>query len=174
MDVSAVTELAKNGLHHRLGELLLPQQPTTLDFLREKAILAEDAEDIKRSTPYTGSDLQTKTDANASLIHTAMTSNLPASATEHRHDEEVDAVYSFRPHRERSRKHTLPRRRRFCPQYGNKSCFRNTVFFKPNVSIVVIINNCFEKYSSINYQQIQHYKNVYNMYNYLILGRNHN
>lgn len=139
MDDSDVTELAKKGLHHQLGELLVPQQPTTLDLLGEKAILAEDAVDIKRSTSNTGSDLQTKPDTNASLIHTAMTSNLPASATEYC---------------ERSSKH---RRRRFCPQYGNKSCFRNTVF-KPNVSIVVIINNCSEKYSSINDQQIQHYK----------------
>lgn len=141
MDDSAVTELAKKGLHFRLG---VPQQPTMLDLLGEKSILAEDAVEIKRSTPNTGSDLQTKPDTNASLIHTAMTSNLPASATEHRHDEDVDAVYSLRPHRERSSKHRLPRRRSFCPQYGNKSCFRNTVF-KHNVSIVVIINNCSEK-----------------------------
>lgn len=127
MDDSAVTELAKKGLHKRLRELLVPQRPTTLDHLREQAILAEDAVDIKRSTPNTSSDLQTKTDANASLIQTSMMSILPASATEHRPDEEVNAVYNLRPHHKRSIKIQWPRRRGVCLQYGNKSCFHKTV-----------------------------------------------
>lgn len=128
MDDSAVTELAKKGLHKRLRELLVPQQPTTLDQLSEQAIPAEDAVDIKRSTPNSGSDLQTKTDANASLIQTSMMSVLPANATEHRHDEEVNAVYSLRPHHKRSSKNQWPRRRGFCLEYGNKFCFHKTVF----------------------------------------------
>lgn len=47
MDESAVTDLAKDELHQRLRELVVPQRPTTLDQLRKQAILAKDAVDVK-------------------------------------------------------------------------------------------------------------------------------
>ena len=49
LDEAAVTELAKDGIQQRLRELVVPQRPTTLEKLREQAILAEDAVDIKRT-----------------------------------------------------------------------------------------------------------------------------
>ena len=49
LDEAAVTELAKDGIQQRLRELVVPQRPTTLEQLRELAILAEDAVDIKRT-----------------------------------------------------------------------------------------------------------------------------
>lgn len=62
MDESAVTDLAKDELHQRLRELVVPQRPTTLDQLRKQAILAKDAVDVKGSTsnPISSADSQQK------------------------------------------------------------------------------------------------------------------
>lgn len=94
MDELAVTELAKDGLHQRLRELVVPQRPSTLDQLREQAILAEDAVDLKRSTSnqIPSADSQTKGTVDTALvaaIQAAMINIMPATVSEHRQDEEV-------------------------------------------------------------------------------------
>lgn len=75
MDESAVTDLAKDELHQRLRELVVPQRPTTLDQLRKQAILAKDASDVKGSTsnPISSADSQTKSmDSKLVAIQTAI------------------------------------------------------------------------------------------------------
>eukprot|EP00105_Crassostrea_gigas_P039151 XP_019923299.1 PREDICTED: uncharacterized protein LOC109618898 [Crassostrea gigas] len=99
MDELAVTELAKDGLHQRLRELVVPQRPTTLDQLREQAILAVDAVDMKRSTSnqIPSADSLTKGTVDTALvaaIQAAMMNIMPATVSQHRQDEEVNAVYS--------------------------------------------------------------------------------
>lgn len=131
MDESAVTELAKDGLHQRLRELVVPQRPTTLDQLREQAILAEDAVDLKRPTSnqIPCADSQAKAAVDASLvaaIQAAMMNIMPANGKQHRQDEEVNAVYSPRPHHQRSSNNQWPRRRGPCLRCGGKSCFDKT------------------------------------------------
>lgn len=95
MDESAVTDLAKDELHQRLRELVVPQRPTTLDQLRKQAILAKDAVDVKGSTsnPISSADSQTKSmDSKLVAIQTAIMNIMPASANQHRQNEEVHAV----------------------------------------------------------------------------------
>lgn len=89
MEESGVTELAKNGLHQRLRELLVPQRPTTLDQLIEQAILAEDAVNLKRSMskPIPSTDSQSKGAVDASLVtakQAAMTDIMPVSSIQHK------------------------------------------------------------------------------------------
>lgn len=95
MDESAVTDLAKDELHQRLRELVVHQRPTTLDQLRKQAILAKDAVDVKGSTsnPISSADSQTKSmDYKLVAIQTAIMNIIPASANQHRQNEEGHAV----------------------------------------------------------------------------------
>uniref|UniRef100_A0A8W8MXC9 Uncharacterized protein n=1 Tax=Magallana gigas TaxID=29159 RepID=A0A8W8MXC9_MAGGI len=124
MDELAVTELAKDGLHQTLRELVVPQRPTTLDQLREQAILAEDAVDLKRSTSnqIPSADSQTKGTVDTALvaaIQAAMMNIMPATVSQHRQDEEVNAVYSPHPHQQRSSRNQWPRRRSPCLRCGD-------------------------------------------------------
>lgn len=131
MDESAVTDLAKDELHQRLRELVVPQRPTTLDQLRKQAILAKDASDVKGSTsnPISSADSQTKSmDSKLVAIQTAIMNIMPASANQHRQNEEVHAVYSPRSQHQWTSNNQLPRRRGPCLRYGNKTYFNNSLY----------------------------------------------
>lgn len=131
MDESAVTDLAKDELHQRLRELVVPQRPTTLDQLRKQAILAKDAVDVKGSTSnsISSADSQTKSmDSKQVAIQTAIMNIRPASANQHRQNEEVHAVYSPRPQHQRTSNTQLPRRRGPCLRYGYKTYFNNSLY----------------------------------------------
>lgn len=114
MDELVVTELAKDGLHERLRELVKNQRPTTLGELMEQAILAEQAINIKRSTSNIIPDAEsrTKSDVDALLVAAtlvAMMNIMPANAAQQKQDQKVDAVYSSRPHHHRSSNNQWPR-----------------------------------------------------------------
>lgn len=115
MDESVVTELAKDGLHQRLRELVIHQRPTTLGQLMEHAILAEQTINVKRPTSNTipDADSRTKSDVDALLVAAtlvAMMNIMPASAAQQKQDQDVNAVYGSRPHHQRSSNNQWPRR----------------------------------------------------------------
>lgn len=64
--------------------------------------------------------------ALVAAIQAAMINIMPATVSEHRQDEEVNAVYSPRPHQQRSSRNQWPKRRSPCLRCGGKSCFDKT------------------------------------------------
>lgn len=115
MDELVVTELAKDGLHQRLRELVIHQRPTTLGQLMEQAILAEQTINVKRPTSNTipDADSRAKSDVDALLVAAtlvAMMNIMPASAAQQKQDQDVNAVYGSRPHHQRSSNNQWPRR----------------------------------------------------------------
>ena len=124
LDEAAVTELAKDGLQQRLRELVVPQRPTTLEQLREQAILAEDAVDIKRTVTNGSPEPQAKSVVDPSLvaaIQTAMLTMMPTNPPKEQ-QQEVNAAYNSRPYYQRSN-NQRPRHKGPCLRCGGKSCF---------------------------------------------------